>query len=199
MCNKYNIANSNIAFNAPTLSVNTGVYPTSQTVTISQSGNAPGTQIHYTTDGSQPTNASPIYTTPITVNSSMIIQAIASMSFGHSNIATSYICIDPATNGLPLANLNLWLRGDFGVTQSSGAVSGWQDLSGNNFNFNQFTPSYQPTYIANDINNKPAVSFNNSQILLGGSNSNDYTNGVSIFVVTKASNPSSSDARIRYL
>ena len=196
LCNKYAITNSNITFNAPTLSVNTGVYPSSQIVTISQSGNAAGTQIHYTLDGSTPTNASPIYTTPITVNSSTVIQAIASMNFGQSGITTSYICIDPSTNGLPLANLNLWLRGDFGVTQSSGAVSGWQDLSGNNFNFNQFTPSYKPTYIANDINNQPAISFNNSQILLGGINANDYTNGVSIFVVTKASNPSSSDARI---
>ncbi len=195
LCNKYNLANTNIVFNQPTFSNKSAVYTTSQTVTISQSGNPPGTQIHYTTDGTSPTNASPIYTSPITVNSTTIIQAIASMSFGASSVASNYICIDPSTTGLPQANLNLWLRADFGVTQSSNNVSGWQDLSGNNFNFNQFTASYQPTYVASDINNKPAVSFNNSQILLGGNNNNDYSNGVSAFVVTKASNPSNSDAR----
>ncbi len=195
LCNKYNLANTHIAFNSPTFSINSGVYTTSQTVTISQSGNPPGTQIHYTTDGTTPNNSSPLYTGPITVNSTTIIQAIASMSFGSSNIASNYICIDPSTAGLPTANLNLWLRADFGVTQSSGAVSGWQDLSGNNFNFNQFTASYKPTYVASDINNKPGVSFNGSQILLGGNNANDYSNGASVFVVTKASNPSNSDAR----
>ena len=196
LCNKYNLPNSHINFNAPTFSVNTGVYQTSQTVSIIQSGNPLGTVIRYTTDGSTPTTSSPLYTNPITVSSSTIIRAIATMTFSGSSIADDYICIDPSTQGLPTANLNLWLRADFGVTQSSNSVSGWQDLSGNNFNFDQFTASYQPSYIASDINNKPAISFNGSQILAGGNNSNDYSNGVSAFVVTKASNPIGGDNRI---
>ncbi len=48
----------------PTFSVPAGFYSTNQTVSISSS--IPGAVIRYTTDGSEPTASSPIYTGPIT-------------------------------------------------------------------------------------------------------------------------------------
>ncbi len=59
---------------APTLSPAAGTYPSAQQVTID--GPA-GAAIHYTTDGSAPTAASPVYTGPIPVSSTTQVQAIA--------------------------------------------------------------------------------------------------------------------------
>ena len=60
---------------APTLSPAAGTFPGSQTVTISSP--VPGASIHYTTDGSVPTEASPIYSGPISVDRSTTVSAVA--------------------------------------------------------------------------------------------------------------------------
>ncbi|HUA62620.1 MAG TPA: chitobiase/beta-hexosaminidase C-terminal domain-containing protein [Verrucomicrobiae bacterium] len=52
-----------------------GVYSTAQTVTITDSD--AGALIYYTLDGSVPTSASMLYTAPVTVSSSALLQAIA--------------------------------------------------------------------------------------------------------------------------
>ena len=59
---------------APTFSLAAGTYVGSQTVTISS---AAGTTVYYTKDGSTPTLASPVYTTPITVASTSTVKAMA--------------------------------------------------------------------------------------------------------------------------
>lgn len=51
------------------------VYDSQQSVTISSP--TPGASIHYTTDGSDPTSASKVYTSPITVDSTTTIKAFA--------------------------------------------------------------------------------------------------------------------------
>ncbi len=45
--------------------------------TVALSTNTAGATIHYTTDGNAPTGSSPVYSTPIPVNSAMTIKAIA--------------------------------------------------------------------------------------------------------------------------
>jgi hypothetical protein len=49
-------------------------YPTDQTITLAQDQ---GFDIHYTTDGTTPTSASPLYTVPFTVTGTMTVKAIA--------------------------------------------------------------------------------------------------------------------------
>uniref|UniRef100_E6QI25 GH29D-like beta-sandwich domain-containing protein n=1 Tax=mine drainage metagenome TaxID=410659 RepID=E6QI25_9ZZZZ len=74
---------------SPTFTPTQGVYPSSQTVTLSDS--TPGATIHYTTDGSAPTTSSTLYSAPITIASSgsvfsETIEAIA-VADGYSDSA----------------------------------------------------------------------------------------------------------------
>src|SRR5579862_8071445 len=59
----------------PTFSPAAGTYATAQTVTISDTTS--GATIYYTTNGTTPTTASTVYTTPISVSSSETVEAIA--------------------------------------------------------------------------------------------------------------------------
>ena len=60
---------------APTFSPSPGTYSSPVSVTILDSTS--GATIYYTTDGSTPTNSSNVYTGPIAVSSSIILNAIA--------------------------------------------------------------------------------------------------------------------------
>jgi hypothetical protein len=71
---------------APTFSPGGGTYAAPQAVTISVA--TAGATIHYTTDGSTPTTASPVYTAPIAVTRSTTIRAMAAAS-GMVNSAVS--------------------------------------------------------------------------------------------------------------
>jgi hypothetical protein len=71
---------------APIFSIAPGTYTSAQTVAISDS--TPGATIYYTTDGTTPTTSSAVYATPIQVNSTETIQAIATAS-GYSQSAVA--------------------------------------------------------------------------------------------------------------
>jgi hypothetical protein len=60
---------------APTFSPPGGAYTRGQTVAIADS--TLFSTIHYTTDGTTPTTSSPVYTAPITVNSTTTVKALA--------------------------------------------------------------------------------------------------------------------------
>jgi len=60
---------------SPTFSVAAGTYTAAQTVTISSP--SAGASFFYTTDGTDPTTASAVYTSPITVSGSQTLKAIA--------------------------------------------------------------------------------------------------------------------------
>jgi len=72
----------------PTFSPAAGAYTSAQTVTVSDT--TAGATIYYTTDGTTPTTASTVFSTPITVASTKTVKAIAAASgFSNSAVATA--------------------------------------------------------------------------------------------------------------
>jgi hypothetical protein len=71
----------------PTFSPVAGIYPTSQTVTISCATS--GATIYYTTDGSNPTTSAAVYVAPIPVASSQKIKAFAILAGKTDSIIAS--------------------------------------------------------------------------------------------------------------
>jgi hypothetical protein len=72
------------------------------------------------------------------------------------------IAPNPGTYYPPLTLTNglaLWLAADFGVTNSSGRVSGWADQSGAGHHASQPNSANQPTLVANQLNGLPVVRF----------------------------------------
>ncbi len=82
-----------VTVETPTFNPEAGSYKTFQSVTISCA--TEGATIHYTVDGSEPTESSPVYGDPISVKSKTTIKAIA-MKSGMANSA-----IAEATYNLP--------------------------------------------------------------------------------------------------
>ena len=84
----------------PVISPAAGTYPTAQSVTITSA--TPGAAIHYTTDGSTPTAASPTYAAAIPLPlggaaATTTVKAIAlATGFADSAVASSTFVIDPA-------------------------------------------------------------------------------------------------------
>jgi alpha-tubulin suppressor-like RCC1 family protein len=71
---------------APTASPAAGIYTIGQTITLSST--TAGSTIRYTTDGSDPGPSSPVYSTPIVVDQTVTIKALASKT-GWTNSAIS--------------------------------------------------------------------------------------------------------------
>lgn len=76
-----------VVVSTPTFTPASGTYTSAQNVTISTT--TAGATIHYTTDGTSPTAASALYTSPINVNTSMIIKAKA-FKTGFDSSAVAY-------------------------------------------------------------------------------------------------------------
>ena len=91
-----------------------GVYGPGQSVTLTA---APGSTIRYTTDGSDPDEASPIFAEPLIVTSFMTLRARAYQpNWTESNIAAEIYVVDTAPPTIaptldPPANANGWHRG----------------------------------------------------------------------------------------
>jgi hypothetical protein len=97
---------------SPSFSLAEGLYSGAQTVTITSA--TPGASIYYTTDGTSPTTASTPYTTPITINTSTTLKAIAVVGSDISTVTTaSYVILahagteaDPYTVADAIAFIN---------------------------------------------------------------------------------------------
>lgn len=91
-------------------------------------------------------------------------------------------------------NNKLWLRADVGVYNDAGSteasnndnIEEWHDQSGNNNDVTQTTGSAQPTFKSSgtDINNKPYLSLDGSDVLVGPSILSGNT-GRNLFIVAK--------------
>jgi hypothetical protein len=104
LANKYGLS-TNVP---PVISPSAGSYSSTQTVSIS-SGLTTG-MIHYTIDGTTPTATSPVYTGPISLSASALVQAAVFSSTGQavSQIASAQFYInDPDETGLAPAPAGL--------------------------------------------------------------------------------------------
>jgi hypothetical protein len=98
----YQPSPNNLPAVTPTLSVATGIYNTPQTVTITDA--TPGATIYYTTNGVTPGTSSNVYNGPITVSTTMTIEAIASAnSYKASAVASATFTITPSFSIAPRA------------------------------------------------------------------------------------------------
>jgi outer membrane protein OmpA-like peptidoglycan-associated protein len=77
-----------------------GTFTGSQQVQLSTT--TPGATIHYTTDGSEPTASSPVYTGPIAVDSSRTVRAITvAPGMTPSSVTTASYAIEPPPPAAP--------------------------------------------------------------------------------------------------
>jgi uncharacterized repeat protein (TIGR03803 family) len=83
---------------APVFSPGAGTYTSAPTVTITSSG---ATAIYYTTNGSTPTSSSTLYTGPILVSTSLMLEAIGTNSSGTSPVTTGQYTINPPPQVTP--------------------------------------------------------------------------------------------------
>ena len=66
-------------------------------------------------------------------------------------------------------NIQVWLRGDVGITQSNSVVSTWNDQSGNANNATQTTTASRPAYVADGLNGNPVLQFDGTDDQISGS------------------------------
>lgn len=86
----------------PVMSLAPGFYTGAQTVSITCAN--PTATIHYTTDGTDPTAASAIYSGPINVPNTMVVRAIAIDANPPSFVETNTYLIDE-THGVPVISV----------------------------------------------------------------------------------------------
>ena len=90
------------------------------------------------------------------------------------------------------SNNLLWLKADAGTstTTNGNPITFWNDQSGNAMNATQGTANRQPKYVANAMNTRPAVLFNNSvdgvyDYLNLPNGFSNFTAGLSAFIVIR--------------
>ncbi len=86
------------------------------------------------------------------------------------------------------SNMDIWLDASQLNLTNSDPVSSWTDVSGNQIDADQATASNQPTYLTNQVNGLPAISFDGTDDYLEHAFENTAT-AATIFAVV---NPSSS-------
>lgn len=171
------------ALNQPAISPGTGSYIKQQSVTIT----APSGTIYFTTDGSQPTNASTPYSGPISITSPTQLNAVAYQSGTYSSVTSAFLDVDPGLGPLLQTGLTLRLTNNFGLLQTAGPSSHmlrWIDLSFSGNSANGYFPS-QPT--VGSSAGFSVVNFNGSSQYLSlpcGFSNVPYTN---IFIVAQPS------------
>ncbi len=109
-----------VTVETPTFNPEAGSYKAFQSVTISCA--TEGATIHYTTDGSEPTESSPVYGDPIAVESTTTIKAIATMNgMANSAVAEATYTLPQSVANIAAANAltenpNFLFTGDAVVT-----------------------------------------------------------------------------------
>jgi FtsP/CotA-like multicopper oxidase with cupredoxin domain len=114
-----------------------------------------------------------------------------------SGVASS-LQASPFTPKTSIPNLQAWYDASAAanLTQSSGKVSAWTDLSGNGNTLAQSTASLQPAYTATGINGLGSLTFSGGPYLLSSNAkfSSDLFNESTVFVVSNQSNSSQSSS-----
>ncbi|MEK7501371.1 MAG: chitobiase/beta-hexosaminidase C-terminal domain-containing protein [Patescibacteria group bacterium] len=112
-------AMNGVVISIPIANPSTGVYISAQSVTLSAEGSS---NIHYTTDGATPTcTTGNIYSSPILVNSSLVIEAISCYPSNRTSTVVSYLYgINIPTSSSFLSSSS----GGSGESSSSGSGGG---------------------------------------------------------------------------
>lgn len=110
----------------------------------------------------------------------ILFLSIFYISFIHESLAQT----GPAGVGNPSINA-VWYDSEFQGLTNNASVSTLFDRSGNNNNLTQTTPANQPVFLTNQLNGRPAISFNGSTQSLssGGFAALSSTNQMSVFIV----------------
>jgi hypothetical protein len=106
-----------------------------------------GWQVRYTTNGSEPTESSSLYTAPLTFTATTVLKVRAFKGGVGSAIATADFELDAASSVIPRESVKLWLRSTVGVEKNgAGKVEAWNDLSGSAVRVAQPDDSKRPTF-----------------------------------------------------
>lgn len=122
---------------APELSPNGTVFP--ETLTVALSCPMPGVEIRYTTDGSEPSAQSPLYSAPLVLTETTFLQARAFLAGRPDGQITRARYVWEPASAFPRDHLQYWLRADQGVEsvpETGASAMGplayrWNNLSGN--------------------------------------------------------------------
>jgi hypothetical protein len=128
----------NTRLSAPTFGLPAGPYPATQSVSLSAS---PGAAIYYTTNGKPPTTASTLYTGPISVSSSQVVQAIAVQS-GYTDSLVAVANYQIAASGTPIINF----PNGFADSSNLIALTGNAQLSGSTIQLTNTSGTYPAGY-----------------------------------------------------
>jgi len=169
----------------PTMSLDTGVYSSTQSLTMTPPPLV--TETRYTIDGTEPgVGVGTVYSTPISVSSSTMFKAVSIAGGQASDVVTRVIDIDSSSVNVSRLGLNLWLKASIGTETASSAVKYWHDLSGNNFDASQETSGARPTLTTSTVGagTKNVVAFNgaNDQFL---DLPKGMATGFSMFIIAK--------------
>jgi Chitobiase/beta-hexosaminidase C-terminal domain len=125
----YTISATQPAAAAPTVSPAAGTYTSAQAVTLADG--TPGAVIHYTTDGSTPTNASAVYSAALSVNATTVVKAIA-VAGGYTNSAVTSATYTISATGSPVSTPvalaaagNVYAIGTNATAVTNGGIDTW--------------------------------------------------------------------------
>lgn len=157
-----------------------------QTITLSQSQ---GATIYYTLDGSTPNPSSSVWSNgqALTLSQPTTLKAYAvAPFFNDSSVASFFFDVDASTRPIPRSGLVAWFDAQKGVTQVSGAVSNWQDISGSGNDASQATSANRPVVKLDAINNLQSIKFDgtNDSLKLPSGMAN-FTSGMTVFAIVK--------------
>ena len=140
----------------PTISPPGGVFTGS--VTVSVSTQTPDAEIHYTLDGTEPTQASPVYTDALVLTTTVTLKAKAFRN-GLLESATTTAGFTRTEDAVPASvlGLELWWRADAGVPAEAG--DRWDDQSGMGNHGHQANGAKVARLVPNAVNGLPVMRF----------------------------------------
>lgn len=182
---KYNLAAP--ALNSPSLVPAGGLY--NGPVQVALASTQPGATIRYTTDGSEPTSASTLFTTPFTVATTTVVKARTyAAGCTESAVAKATFTIeDSSTLTRPVdAGLKLWWLSGYGVTvDANGLVSEWSDQSGSGSAAIQGVATNCPRWVQSALNGRSVLQFDGTNDVMQAASAPWSGNNYSYFIVMK--------------
>lgn len=142
---------------APTFSPTGGTFGKAQTVSLGSA--TEGATIHYTTDGSEPSSGSPVYSDPLTIAQTATVKAVAVKEGVSSSITSATYTIEPVPEGgyeyVPVGKT--WFDTDGNSIQAHGGGflqhEGWYYWVGENKAHNSATLLSVNLYRSQDLKN----------------------------------------------